>query len=255
MYNLYSIHADIGSDDAFTKVVPCIYALLPDKTQATYEELFQAIKENIPNFRPDFIKSDYETAAMNALRAIYPSAALTGCFFHYCQAIYKNGEKWDLTDTREGCAYLAKCVALAHLPNTKIHEGWLSVLVKSPNMPNISKFNDYMSRQWIRIEMIDVLSCFGHRHRTNNVTKSWHKKINGRMHKNYNLFHFVSQLKAEANIVDFIVLQNEMGRNVYQKRNKKYTDRDTKIQKILNNFLIGMTSIDICIQQLSYLKY
>lgn len=253
---LYTIHGDIGSNNEYTKVVPCMYALLPNKRQETYHKLFQIIKDNLSNFDPNFFKVDFEIGAINALRAIYPSAAISGCYFHYSQAIYKNGDDMNLTESREGCQYLAKCVALAHLPSTKIHEGWFCVTEEyAGRIPNIKAFNKYMTNQWIKIEMIKVLSSYGQRHRTNNVVESWHRKINGRINTTYNLLYFISQLKAEAKLVDFNILQNELQHDVYRKRNKKYTSMDIKIKSLVDKYLEGTVTLKACIQKLSYLKY
>ena len=46
-------------------VFPMLYALLPDKSQQTYEKLFNMIKEAEPEFAPGHC--DFEIALMNAL--------------------------------------------------------------------------------------------------------------------------------------------------------------------------------------------
>lgn len=95
---LYTIHSDIGSDADSTKVVPCIFALLPNKCTETYIRLFQSIKDEIPNFQPIEIKMDYETAAINAVREIHPSTKISRCFCHYSQAIFKKGESLNILE-------------------------------------------------------------------------------------------------------------------------------------------------------------
>lgn len=252
---LYTVHGDLGSDDEHTRVVPCIYALLPNKQQGTYERMFKAIKLNIPNFEPVLMKIDFETAAINAIKTIYPKVTVSGCYFHYTQALYKKANDLEITNTHEGARYIAKCAALAHLPALKIHEGWLTVVNASPEGENIKAFNTYMSKQWIQFDMIRILSCYGHRHRTNNVVESYHKSVNKRIHKNTNLLFFITQLKEEARMVNFINMQNEMGQEISRKRNRKYTKMDSKIQQIVNNYLEGKTTLEKCISLLSCLKY
>jgi hypothetical protein len=47
-YQLYTIHAEIGSNQDYLNIIPIIYALLPDKKITTYELLFELIKSYIP---------------------------------------------------------------------------------------------------------------------------------------------------------------------------------------------------------------
>lgn len=252
---LYTVHGDIGSDDDRTRVIPCIYALLPNKQQQTYERLFNCIKQNIHNFQPVLMKIDFETAAINALKTVYPTVTVSGCYFHYAQALYKRADELEITTTRDGFRHVAKCVALAHLPPLKIHEGWLVVKAAAPEGKNIEAFNIYMSKQWIRFEMVHIMSCYGHRHRTNNVVESWHKSINKRVNKNINILFFISQLKEEALANNFNHLCVGLRPDICRKRNSKFTAMDSKIQQIVNNFLQGITTLEKCIYLLSVLKY
>ncbi len=73
---LYTIHACI-----FDAVIPLVYALLPDKTMATYNRLFGALKNLQPQFTPTMWMTDFELAAINAIRQNFPSAVMSGCFF------------------------------------------------------------------------------------------------------------------------------------------------------------------------------
>ncbi|XP_063622596.1 uncharacterized protein LOC134794743 [Cydia splendana] len=252
---LYTFHADIGSTADHTRVLPCIYVLLPNKQQETYEKMFKSFQQNIPGFQPDELKVDFEKAAINAFRKLYPLAKITGCYFHFSQALYNNAEKFNILSRREGCTYVAKCAALAHLPAVKIHEGWIEISSDMPQMPGIKNFNEYMSSQWVQIEMIHIVSCFKQRHRTNNVTESWHKKINNIIRKNSNILLVLSELKDEAQAVDFQELQNDVRPDVFRKRAKKYIAMDMKIDNIVNNFLLGKYDIKKTILLLACLKY
>lgn len=51
---------------------------------------------------------------------------------------------------------------------------------------NIPRFNDYMMKQWINIDMIHM-SRYGHRLWTNNVGENWHMKMNNRIFRSTNL--------------------------------------------------------------------
>src|ERR1043165_7426747 len=67
---------------AFGTVVPCLYVLLPNKTQGTYVRLFDEIKVLLPHVIPRTITMDFEKAAMNAAIGAFPTVSIHGCFFH-----------------------------------------------------------------------------------------------------------------------------------------------------------------------------
>ena len=61
---------------------PCRYKIILEniKTRAASLNL---------GFSPDFIMKDYETAALNSVRAILPETTLKGCLFHWGQSIWR----------------------------------------------------------------------------------------------------------------------------------------------------------------------
>ncbi|CAN7946623.1 unnamed protein product [Ixodes hexagonus] len=78
---LYVLRCAVGESS-----VACVYALLPGKSLATYEELFQAILDAYPSI----IISDYEIAAMKAPKEVFgQDIASRGCFFHLCQSTHR----------------------------------------------------------------------------------------------------------------------------------------------------------------------
>ena len=84
-HQLYTIH--IVNDNM---TIPVVYGLLPDSSQAIYEEFFSALLELEPLLNPITILTDFEKAALNAIKNVFPEARQRGCFFHYCQVIYRN---------------------------------------------------------------------------------------------------------------------------------------------------------------------
>lgn len=60
---LYTIHADIGSNTEERNIIPVAYALLKNKTRSTYERLFSIMK-NTTNWNPTSITIDFEQAVI-----------------------------------------------------------------------------------------------------------------------------------------------------------------------------------------------
>ena len=87
---LYTIHAEMDSI-----IFPCIYALLPNKTEAIYDKLFKKLLEIEPLLNPLTIMVDFEKAAINALEENFISV-ITGCFFHLSQNIFRRVQEHGL---------------------------------------------------------------------------------------------------------------------------------------------------------------
>lgn len=81
---LYTLHIV-----QFNQVVPVLYALLPNKTRATYVKLLQEIKNLQPGLVPQLLMTDFEQAALQAFDSEFPGITKTGCFFHLTQNVYK----------------------------------------------------------------------------------------------------------------------------------------------------------------------
>ena len=65
---LYTIHMDIGSTREQTRIIPVIYALLPNRKEATYTKLYNILRSKIPSFKPQEFHLDFEMAAINGLK-------------------------------------------------------------------------------------------------------------------------------------------------------------------------------------------
>ena len=83
-YQLYTVHV---LQENF--VIPCVYALLPNKAEATYDLLFAELRNIRRDLNPGRIMTDFEITAINSLRRNWPNAILDGCFFHLSQLVYK----------------------------------------------------------------------------------------------------------------------------------------------------------------------
>ena len=84
LYQLYTIHIQI---DGFYP--PCLYALLPNKTEQTYSKFLKAIASVSDNAQPSRTLLDFERAAVNAFTSAFPESSINGCYFHLCQAFLR----------------------------------------------------------------------------------------------------------------------------------------------------------------------
>ena len=108
-FQLYTIHTNIGNN-----YPPCIYFLLPNKTEDTYQRMVATVKRLVPNDTPDIILPDFEVAVRNAFRDAFPNADVDGCFFHLTQSVVRKvaglGLKYRY-ETDIQFAMLVKCLS------------------------------------------------------------------------------------------------------------------------------------------------
>lgn len=128
---LYTIHVDLGSTEKETNVTPVIFALLPNKKKSTYIRLFNAILREIPEWAPDTVNADFESAVMEAIKAVFPAAQFHGCFFHFSQSLWRKvqnlGLANDYSSSQEIRDCVRMCAALAFLKPTEVDQGWVII--------------------------------------------------------------------------------------------------------------------------------
>jgi hypothetical protein len=89
-FQLFIIHILIG-----TRVIPCLYCFLERNTTWMYTFLFECINQKAQQLNIDMashdkvVKLDFEDAIRLSIHNIFPHWTIQGCYFHYCQAIYK----------------------------------------------------------------------------------------------------------------------------------------------------------------------
>ena len=77
-FEVYTIHSCTAN-----WVLPCVYALLPNKQQATCHRLFEILKEHQNALGPQNVIVDFKPAVLNAIDASFPDSSKKGCFFHF----------------------------------------------------------------------------------------------------------------------------------------------------------------------------
>lgn len=84
MYQLITMHY-LENDQSFA----FFHALMSNKSSNLYTEVFNVVKELIPNFNPTKCVTDFELAIKKALQSSFPAISVQGCAFHYAQSVYR----------------------------------------------------------------------------------------------------------------------------------------------------------------------
>lgn len=177
---IYSFHGKIDS-----VVKPLAYALLPDKKKTTYLILFRLLKSTVPDIDIKMFTSDFEEAAVRAIQIVFPEVEVKGCYFHFKQALKKKGKTLGLQKGRILRKHVALCTILPHLPPEALDDAWLYIMSESPQHEQVTKFNDYMTKQWIDHKLWrNKWCCYGMTQKTNNYCESHYATLSKAINKN-----------------------------------------------------------------------
>lgn len=133
--------------------VPCVYALLENKTQDSYERLLSAIEEQCqawstsPN--PAVVNVDFESAAISAVKAVLgEQVSVHGCFYHLTQSTWRKVQEVGLaahykTD-KDFYSFCGMLDGLAFLPVEDVKAGmeWLKTVAPPEAADVISYFDE-----------------------------------------------------------------------------------------------------------------
>ncbi|XP_059169402.1 uncharacterized protein LOC131951125 [Physella acuta] len=184
---LYTVHALVNG-----RTVPCVYALLQNKTQETYTALLQQLTVLNTNLQPISIMIDFEMAVIKSVERVFPECEVKGCFFHLSQNIYRKIQDSGLQQLyqvdSEFALKLRMLPALAFVPIEHMSYAFEKLLEIFPQeaMPIADYFEDYYigrpQRRGRRQPMfpLDIWNMHtraeDHMPKTNNSVEGWHRK-------------------------------------------------------------------------------
>ncbi|CAF4340540.1 unnamed protein product [Rotaria socialis] len=183
---------------------PCAIALLTGKSSNIYKHLFDELETHATrlqlNFNPMTITFDFEKSLIKAVREKFPQAKHHGCYFHFCQTIYRKIQNLGLAthyrdddNIRDTCRHL---MSLPLLPCREVEDGFEHLVSKAP--PLLSNLLDYFRNFWFRQMPVELWNVHNIDIRTNNHAEGWHNRFNKRINKTHpNFWHFISKLKQE----------------------------------------------------------
>jgi hypothetical protein len=152
---VFEIHAFIRHGD-LDKQVPLVTVLMSGKTKQDYCAVFSSILDLL---KPDIyypkvkeIMLDFEAAAWQACKEIFPGVKAVGCLFHLNQSFYRNIKKIGLAplyrrdkDIRKICREI---LSLYLLPHNKI-EGRFNYIKENTTNDLVLRFCCYIENTYI----------------------------------------------------------------------------------------------------------
>ena len=150
----YTVHARVGQ-----RIIPCIFALLPNKTRKTCNRLFRELPHHLQpaaGNNPSTILFDFELAPINAASETFPDADISGCFFHLTSNVWKKIQALGLqyhynNDADEFVLHLRMITALAFVPHDDVIDVFerLSDLIRLRYGEEADELLDYFESTYI----------------------------------------------------------------------------------------------------------
>lgn len=155
--------------DSEVVALPLAYALLSSKETAQYEIVLRSISAaalsyGIKDFGPKLIMCDFELAIINASKAVYPYVAISACFFHLSQNLYRNIQVQGLQaayndpNDRSIKTYTHMLAALAFVPICDVECYFSALAAEAPD--DLSDFVNYFDKTYVTGEFYTFTSMF-----------------------------------------------------------------------------------------------
>lgn len=251
-FQLYSIHVQEESTSW-----PCVLALLPGKSQEIYSRLFIALKNLIPEAAPTRILTDFEMAAMNSFQEVFPTAQISGCFFHLSQAVLRKVGALGLknmyeSNTDDIATSVKMLCALSLLPLQEIEDAFLEVAETFPdNRQDVEELISYFETTFIRGRQLrggrrrDALfpaQLWNQRNaaaegiaRTTNCVEGWHNGLQSLFQCAHpTMWTFLNGLVKETELSHAQYLQHISGQRIPMK--PRYKSLKLRLQNIIDNY-------------------
>ena len=84
-FDVFVVHAVCGGT-----VLPCLYAMLPNRNRRTYDRLFQEVSKSVEGNHPTQVVCDLSVGAVEAMREVLgPGVDIKVSHFHLCAAVWR----------------------------------------------------------------------------------------------------------------------------------------------------------------------
>ncbi|CAF1331691.1 unnamed protein product [Rotaria sordida] len=236
-YQLFVIHANYREH-----VLPVSFILLPGKSNQIYQKMINDIIALVPGWSPRRIMMDFEKALINVFSGAFPTAELSGFFFHLSQSVQRylqdNGFKKNYETDIIFADNVHKILALAFLEPNQVVNGF--EFLCSDLGDEYQQILDYFEDTYIgrpvrrsrRTPMFPIdlwnmaVRVKNNMHRTNNHVEAWHRKLNCAFQcKHPTLWTFLDKLIKEENNIHSDIINAMSGSQPSKRKNESLNTR------------------------------
>ncbi|XP_072177746.1 uncharacterized protein [Diadema setosum] len=247
-FQLWTVHAVHEG-----RVVPLVYALLPNKTEETYSRVLRALLEH-GDFHPRTVLIDFELAAKNAFERVFPDTAVKGCLFHLSQRIHDKIKQEGLRPLyladNEFRVQARMIAAIAFVPLADVERafGALSEIAPPELRPVLNYFEDtYVGRPQIRgnerapprfpqlMWNVHEATLEGSS-RTNNHVEGWHRRFQVGVGADHQTFwKFLEKVKQEQSLQEMTIVQAQAGAPAPARR-REYEQINRRLVRLVEGY-------------------
>ena len=204
---LFSLHSFLADDNGYkVKQVPLAFVMMSRRRKREYKAIFQHIKEIIPSINLFRLITDFEAAIWNGAREVFPNIIISGCNFHWGQALWRKVQELGLAVSYRTVGsvneYIKLLFALPFIPEEHILPSFIEIAACAT--PDIQPLIEYMDRTWMTGAMWSPADwcVFKRAIRSNNDVEGWHNRLNTRaQHSNISFYILISLLHSEAVLI------------------------------------------------------
>ena len=140
------------------KCLPLVYALLSKKTRQAYNDLLRCLKDAANErglvLQLNAIISNFESGLAPVITAEFHDAIHRGCYFHFCQAVYRKVQALGLQQVYRQNVEMRSLVrsmnALAFLSVMNVTEAFEALCEEqAANFPQLDDLIQYFHQTWI----------------------------------------------------------------------------------------------------------
>ena len=234
--------------------IPVVFALLPDKAEASYKAVFQLLASDY-NIQPHTVVADFEAAIHNAVIAVWPHAVITGCRFHLLQARFRNVQQFGLSkdyiDETEVGKWIRYTFGLPFLAPTEVMNCYLEdlfpILIASTHLDehkSLEKYRNYLLNNYLADDSrfpshlwADQTAAMG---KTTNACESFHADFNASFYSSHpDLYTFIDTLLMFQNKT-YIKINSLGTGDVFPPIRREVRERHAYLQKKLMSTIVEL---------------
>ena len=237
-------------------LLPCLFVLLPNKTQATYRRMWEQVQLLCPLAHPAEILMDFEKAAMTSFEHTWPTSMVKGCFFHLTQSLWRKvqavGLQSQYSHDEEFANRIRQIAALAFAAPHEVSALFAQVAAQLPS-PETDDLILYFERTYvgrmlpsgsyqqplfsIQIWNYHFDVAYG-LPRTTNAVEAWHRSFNATVGCHHpNIWKFISALKREQGLVE--VKQAKYIAGDQPTKCRIVQDNDRVLRELIRRYLLN----------------
>lgn len=201
-------------------------------------------------FAPNTAVLDFETAAHNAIKEVFPGIQTKGCFFHFTQAIWRKTQGSGLQtlyrDNDDVKTLVRRATILPLIPMDAIEDVWFQALEDrdDADITQLTQpFTDYVTDQWVEGDHALWNHYETQGPRTTNNIEGWHNKLKKMtQHSHPNIFTAIQMFKDVQNANDIARIQIAAG-GTTRPRAKRYINIDRRLTTLKERYQNGLIDL------------